>query len=97
MILASLMFQKINSMTKQQIEEAGVGKILNIFSTDLNNLEGKIVTVLKLFVTPFTLIYVSYILWTSWKSAKGLIPLLIILVVYPLINFLQKKRLFYSR
>lgn len=87
----------MNSITKYQVEQSNVGKILNIYSSDLNILEAKLVLAFKFFLAPLSTLYVGVILWIRFNGPIGLLCMAIITGTYPLIAYLQKLGIFYGR
>ncbi|CAK58833.1 unnamed protein product (macronuclear) [Paramecium tetraurelia] len=89
MTLINLVYQKLTELSAYSIVQANIGKILNLVSGDINQLEYVFITIYYSSVCFVSMIFGCYILWDRFDGPIGIIAFAIIFLVYPIQIALQ--------
>ena len=79
--IAQLLYWKILKMNNTSLQKANLGKVINIFSNDLNFFEWGVRQMVIVFITPITLIFSIGALW-SWLGPVCLMSILAFSLLY---------------
>lgn len=79
--IAQLLYWKILKMNNTSLQKANIGKVINIFSNDLNFFEWGVRQMVIVFITPITLIFSIGALW-SWLGPVCLMSILAFSLIY---------------
>lgn len=85
MLLINVVYYKLTNLGYNSIREANPGKIINLVSSDIQQLEKYLITILQIFALPFTILFAAVIVWNRFNGIKGLLGLSIIFLSYPII------------
>ncbi|CAH1105116.1 unnamed protein product [Psylliodes chrysocephalus] len=87
---SSLMYRKITRLNQKSLGETAAGQIINLLSNDVNRFDLAITPLHSLWVMPFQVAYLSYIIWNQVgiSSLAGIISMA--LVALPLQGYLAK-------
>ncbi|CAD8195654.1 unnamed protein product [Paramecium octaurelia] len=89
MTLINLVYQKLTELSAYSIVQANIGKILNLVSGDINQLEYVFITIFYSSVCFVSMIFGCFILWDRFSGPIGIIAFAIIFLVYPIQIALQ--------
>lgn len=75
--ITHLLHMKVSLVSNYDLQRYGAGKLMNIISNDLNDLESGLIWVIQLFALPVTLSIGTLALWRAfgWYSICGIIVL----------------------
>jgi len=62
--ITGFMYEKLNKMALSALNEINIGKVINIFANDVNDLDSGPTFVAPMLLAPYSLILCCYILWT---------------------------------
>lgn len=63
LLFVDVIYKKISKLSAHSIKEANLGKVINLVSSDLNSTELKGFFLFNMFLSPFILIAVCFILY----------------------------------
>ncbi|CAD8094735.1 unnamed protein product [Paramecium primaurelia] len=89
MLLVNLVFIKLTELSSSSIKEANIGKILNLISGDINQLEQILYMIFQSSVIFLSVGIGCYILWIRFNGAIGILVLAIVFLAYPIQISLQ--------
>ncbi|CAD8094625.1 unnamed protein product [Paramecium sonneborni] len=89
MMLVNIVFNKLTDLSSFSIKEANIGKILNLISGDINQLEQVLYMILQSSVILISIGVGSLILWLRFNGAIGMLVLAIVFLSYPIQIILQ--------
>ncbi|CAK90134.1 unnamed protein product (macronuclear) [Paramecium tetraurelia] len=92
--LLNMLYQKLLKVQTQAID---TGKLIGLATADISMLEYYFMLIFQIFVMPISLIFGSIILYIRFDGLIGLIPLFIIMLIYPLQIFVQKQSIQYTK
>ncbi|CAD8210438.1 unnamed protein product [Paramecium pentaurelia] len=92
--LLNMLYQKLLKVQTQAID---TGKLIGLATADISMLEYYFMLIFQIFVMPISFIFGSFILYIRFNGLIGLIPLFIIMLIYPLQIFIQKQSIQYTK
>ncbi|CAD8095252.1 unnamed protein product [Paramecium sonneborni] len=92
--LLNILYQKLLKIKTQAID---TGKLIGLATSDISMLEYYFMLIFQIFVMPISFIFGSLILYIRFDGIIGLIPLFIIMLIYPLQIFIQKRSIEYTK